>query len=191
MVIQINEKIFDTFPHLESDRLIYRQFTDDDAQRLYDIRDNEKVMQYMDAYPEPNVESVKHKIQEMNLAFEMKLGINWAMIKKNTAVMIGYFGIWKIDADNCRGEIGYALDPKYWGKGYMSEAFQRLISFGFQKLHLHSLEANINPHNESSGKILLKHGFVKEGYFRENFYFDGKFLDSEVYSLLERDWHSK
>jgi len=102
--------------------------------------------------------------------------------------MVGYFGIWRIERDNCRGEIGYSLDPKYWGKGYMAEAFRTIIPFGFQQLHLHSMEGNINPHNESSRRILLKHGFVKEGYFRENFYFDEKFLDSEIYSLLEKDW---
>ena len=190
MYTEINEKIFESFPQFETGRLTIRRFHEDDAERLFEIRSNEDVMRYMDTHPEPNVQSVKHKIQEMNLAFDMKLGLNWAIVEKSSEIMVGYFGIWRIERDNCRGEIGYSLDPKYWGNGYMAEAFNVIIPFGFQQLHLHSMEGNVNPHNESSIRILKKHGFVKEGYFRENFYFDGKFLDSEIYSLLEKDWNN-
>jgi len=188
MYTDINEKVFESFPEFETERLLIRQFKEEDAERLFEIRSNDEVMRYMDTFPENNVNEIKHKIQEMNLGFDMKLGLNWAIVEKSSGTMIGYFGIWRIERDNCRGEIGYSLDPKYWGKGYMAEAFRTIIPFGFQQLHLHSMEGNINPHNESSRRILLKHGFVKEGYFRENFYFDEKFLDSEIYSLLEKDW---
>lgn len=188
MPTEINEKVFSKFPEMESGRLIIRQFHETDADRLYEIRSNNEVMRYMDTFPERNINEIKYKIQEMNLAFELKQGLNWALEEKSSGMMIGYFGIWRIERENCRGEIGYSLDPKYWGKGYMAEAFQKIIPFGFQQLHIHSFEGNVNPNNENSIKILKKHGFVKEGYFRENFLFDGKFLDSEVYSLLEKDW---
>ena len=80
------------------------------------------------------------------------------------------------------------LDPAFWGKGFMKEALIAVLDFGFRKLGLHSFQANINPENERSGKLLKQLGFVKEAYFRENYYFNGKYLDSEIYSLLERDF---
>ena len=69
----------------------------------------------------------------------------------------------------------------------MFEAMTKLIGFGFKELHLHSIEANINTNNRNSEKLLLKFGFKKEAYFRENYLFEGEFLDSIIYSLLESD----
>jgi ribosomal-protein-alanine N-acetyltransferase len=62
-----------------------------------------------------------------------------------------------------------------------------LLKFGFRGLNLHSIEANINPQNENSKGVLEKIGFQKEAYFRENYYYKEKFLDSEIYCLLEND----
>ncbi|MES2446488.1 MAG: GNAT family protein [Bacteroidota bacterium] len=59
-----------------------------------------------------------------------------------------------------------------------------VIHFAFREMKLHSISANINPGNDASRQILLKHGFEKEAYFKEDYYFQGKFLDSEVYGLI-------
>ena len=66
----------------------------------------------------------------------------------------------------------------------MSEAIEKVIQFGFNNMKLHSIEANINPDNLASAQLLKKFKFVKEAYFKENYFFNGKFLDSEIYSLL-------
>ncbi|MFP4548888.1 MAG: GNAT family N-acetyltransferase [Fidelibacterota bacterium] len=188
MSIYINEKIFDAFPEFKSDRLIFREFNEDDAENLFRIRSQEAVMRYMDSYPEPTVKAIKNRIHEMQLQFQLKIGLNWVIVEKAIDKMIGYFGIWKIDKENCRGEIGYALNHDYWGQGYMLEAFQTLIPFGFHQMNLHSFEANVNPKNQNSKQLLEKVGFKQEAYFRENFLFAGKFLDTVTYSLLERDY---
>ncbi|MGF1923347.1 MAG: GNAT family N-acetyltransferase, partial [Bacteroidia bacterium] len=66
-----------------------------------------------------------------------------------------------------------------------SEALHATINFGFNEIRLHSIQANVAPANNASQQILLKHGFVKEAYFKEDHYFNGQFMDSEVYSLLK------
>ena len=76
------------------------------------------------------------------------------------------------------------LLPSEWKKGYMNEAIKRVIDFGFHSMKLHSIEANINPNNIASAQLLKKYHFIKEAYFKEDYYFNGKFLDSEIYSLL-------
>jgi ribosomal-protein-alanine N-acetyltransferase len=66
----------------------------------------------------------------------------------------------------------------------MNEALTEVLKFGFQTIGLHSVEANVNPKNAASIKLLIKNGFNREAYFRENYYFNGQFLDSEIYSLI-------
>lgn len=184
---QINERVFDTFPELESERLRFRAYTIEDAEWLYKMRSHTSVSKYMDtAIPKSPSDALK-RIKDYHTAFEKANGITWAFVDKNTNALIGDFGIWRIDRQNSRGDIGYILHPDFWGKGYMTEAMNTLIRFGFNQLNLHSYQANVNINNGNSKALLLKFGFKLEAYFRENFYYDGQFLDSEIFCLLESD----
>ncbi len=183
----INENAFDTFPLLDSERLIYRDFKESDAQNLFEIRSDKRVMNYMDTFKHQSIDDAKALIDSINTSFEEKNGINWVVIEKSSEQFVGYFGFWRLMKDHCRAEVGYALSPDFWGKGYMTEAMNKMIGFGFNDLKLHSIEANVNPNNESSIKLLERSGFRKEAYFRENYLFNGEFIDSVIYSLLESD----
>jgi ribosomal-protein-alanine N-acetyltransferase len=187
MQTQINEAVFESFPTLESERLLFRNFKDSDAKDIFYLKTDSRVMEYMDSVKHKSLDDSLEVIKKNQSSFNDKTGVNWAIIEKSTHKLIGYFGYWRLFRDNSRGEIGYSLKPEYWGKGYMFEAMTKLIGFGFKELHLHSIEANINPNNRNSEKLLLKFGFKKEAYFRENYLFEGEFLDSIIYSLLESD----
>jgi ribosomal-protein-alanine N-acetyltransferase len=78
------------------------------------------------------------------------------------------------------------LYPDFWNKGLMKEALEAVINFGFNNMHLHSIEAHINPANAASAGILEKMGFIREAYFKEDYFFRGEFFDSAVYSLLNK-----
>jgi len=185
--IEINKSIFESFPLRESKRLKFRQILLSDSDDIFNIRSNDDVMKYMDTNKMLTTgESVK-LIQSMDDSFKKGTGINWGLIEKFTNQFIGYFGFWRIDAKNCRAEIGYALCPQNWGKSYMLETFRTLIKFGFEELKLHSIEANVNPGNTASIKLLEKFGFKREAYFRENYFFNNEFKDSVIFSLLEND----
>ena len=159
----------------------------EDAEGLYAIRSDERAMRFMDSVWHKSVEDSKQKIEEIREAFRKKEGINWSIIEKGSGLFIGYFGYWRLERHNSRAEIGYALVPDHWGKGFMTEALSSLLTFGFDVIKLHSMEANINPNNAPSRKLLLKSGFRQEAYFRENYFYEGKFIDSEIYGLLKSD----
>ena len=72
--------------------------------------------------------------------------------------------------------------------GIMPEAVGAIVRFGFEHMGLHSVEAQIEPNNQGSRRVLEKLGFVQEGYFRQNYFFDGEFTDTAVFSLLKSDW---
>jgi ribosomal-protein-alanine N-acetyltransferase len=187
METQINDSIFYTFPELESERLIFRAYQLEDAQALLNLRSDKNVSKYMDTKIPKHIEDTEKRIEGYQNAFNAYNGITWAIIEKTSNRLIGDFGIWRIDRQNSRGEIGYILHPDSWGKGYMTETLNTLIRFGFNDLNLHSYAANVNTENDNSKALLLKFGFKLEAYFRENFYYDGHFLDSEIYCLIKSD----
>lgn len=77
-----------------------------------------------------------------------------------TNELIGTIGFWKIDKENHWAEIGFLLHLGHQRKGIMQEAVAAVLSYGFSAIKLHSIEANINPANMASKKLLKKNGFV-------------------------------
>jgi [ribosomal protein S5]-alanine N-acetyltransferase len=110
--------------------------------------------------------------------------ITWGIFLKETVQLIGTIGYVNIYKENYRAEIGYLLSPGFHGKGMMTEALKRTIEYGFNELKLHSIEAIVHPDNTASTKLLEQNRFVKEAYLKDNQFFDGKFIDSVIYSRL-------
>ncbi|GGI22739.1 GNAT family N-acetyltransferase [Pedobacter mendelii] len=176
---------FNKFPVLETERLILREHALSDAENIFKMRTNEAVMKYIDRERPKDLEDVKTFITTFNEGFENGDNLAWVIaLKENPSQMIGSVGYWRTDYPNHRAEIGYMLHPDYWRKGIISEALKRTIDFGFNDMNLHTIKANINVENDASRQILIKHGFVKEAHFKQDYYFRGKFLDSEIYGLL-------
>ena len=184
---QINTRIFETFPVLESERLLFRAYKKEDAKILFNIRSHKAVSKYMYSIIPKDITDTEQRIEGYINAFQDKTGMIWVIEEKTSNKQIGDLGIWRINHQNSRGEIGYALHPNSWGKGYMTEALNTIIRFGFDNINIHSYEANVNTENINSKRLLLKFGFKLEAQFRENFYYDGQFLDSEIYCLLKSD----
>jgi len=113
-------------------------------------------------------------------------GINWAITLKGNPKLIGIIGHYRIRPEYFRAEIGYMLLPEYQGKGIISEAINEVVNYGFEVMKLHSIEAIIDPENFASEKVLQKNGFVKEAHLKENEFYDGRFLDTVIYSILNQ-----
>jgi len=181
---------FDPFPILTTERLILRRISLDDAEDLFVLRKNEDAMRYINKPLPKTVDEVIELINRMN---EITERIQWAITLKTDksfisaqTSLIGTIGYHRIEKEHYRAEVGYMIQPALWNKGITSEALAKVLDFGFNEMNLHSIEANINPSNEVSRKLLKKLNFIKEGYFKEDFFFDGKFWDSEIYSLLKK-----
>ena len=174
------------FKNLSSDRLLLRQISPADVNEIFAMRSNTDVMKYV---PRPLCTSLDDAIALINMMqqkIETNEGINWAITLKGSDSMIGFIGHYRIQWENFRSEIGYMLSPEHQGKGIATEAVQLVIEYGFKEMKMHSLEAVIDPDNIASAKVLEKNKFVKEAHFKENEFYDGKFLDAVVYSLLEK-----
>lgn len=185
--MKFNESVFDSFPVLETKRLILREIRSDDVNEIFEIRANEDVMRYFGKDTLKNMKEAEDLINLTSEDFKNREGIRWGITFKNSEKIIGSGGIWRILKPHLRGEIGYELSPQYWKKGIMTEAITEMIRFSFDKMNLHTIEANIDPANFASAKLLEKSGFIKEGHIRESYYRNGAFTDTAVYSIINKN----
>lgn len=176
---------FIPFPEISTQRLLLRAISPNDANEIIAIRSNKGTMKYIDRPLTVSTEDALQLIKKITDGTVANEAITWAItLQNNTSLLIGTIGFWKVDKEHRRAEIGYLLHSDHHQKGIMQEAIFAVLDFGFTNMQLHSVEANINPANEASKKLLIKNKFIQEAYFKENFFYNGKFLDSVIYSLL-------
>ena len=174
------------FQNLESERLLLRQITLDDVSAVFALRSNPETMKYIPRPLVTTIEEVTNHIKMIQDKIETNEGINWAITLKGDPKMIGIIGHYRIRWEHFRSEIGYMLLPEYHGKGIVTEAIQLMIHYGFNEMRIHSLEAIIAPENSASARVLEKNNFEKEAHFLQNEFYDGQFLDTVIYSLLNK-----
>ncbi len=178
---------FAPFLALETERLLLREITEADIHEIFLLRSDKISMKYIDRPIAKSEDDARDLLNRMISALNGNTGITWGIQFKEKPELIGTIGFWRIDKENHRGEIGYMLRPGFFRMGIASEALTAAMNYAFKHLNFHSIEANINTENDASMKLLEKLGFRKEAHFRENYYADGKFLDSIIYCLLASD----
>jgi len=182
---------FKRFPTLETDRLVLREITSEDAE-WYLEHFSRKDIVHGQGFPPPK--GIKGAREELQLyfvdLFKNRNGFRWGIEIKGEGGLIGSCGYYKwLKPDGRQAEIGYDLDPPYWGQGIMTEALTAIIAFGFQKMKLNRIELLVLPRNKRSIGLAGKLGFRKEGVLREHG-FDEKMraADDMIFSMLRRDW---
>ena len=183
-MLEIN---FLPFPNLETKRLALRQINANDAEAILALRSNDEVMKYI---PRPYLKT-KEDALELIAMFDDKIengiGINWGIyFLDEPEKLLGIIGHYRIKPEHYRAEVGYMLFPDHKGKGIVSEALKKVVEYGFNEMKLHSIEAILDPENKGSEKVLLKNGFTKEAHLIENEYYEGRFLDTMIYSILNK-----
>ncbi|MFV8466573.1 GNAT family N-acetyltransferase [Flavobacterium sp. LB1P62] len=177
---------FNPFPNLETERLLLRRVDANDVNEIFALRSNPETMKYI---PRPLVKTTEDALEHIAMIdakIETNEGINWAITLKDDPKLIGLIGHYRIKPEHFRAEIGYMLLPEFNGKGIIPEAVKEAIRYGFEVMQLHSIEALIDPENFGSEKVLQKSGFIKEAHLKENEFYDGRFLDTVIYSILNR-----
>jgi Acetyltransferases, including N-acetylases of ribosomal proteins len=168
---------------IETDRLILRPITEDDAEDIFAYSKNENVGINAGWKAHANIEETREIMGIIFLGKENVYGIE----SKETGKLLGTIGL--IDdpkrQNNKARMLGYAIGEEFWGKGYTTEAAQAIIHYGFVELNLNLVSAYCYPFNKRSKRVLEKCGFQYEGLFRlaEERY-DGVVLDNECYVII-------
>lgn len=153
---------FNPFPELESNRLFLRKIIESDCKEILFLRSDITVNKFIER-PEnrktKNVSDAIKFIKELDEYIETNKSIAWGITLKNNPKLIGTICLWNFSNKNKIAEVGYDLNPKFQGKGIMSESLKMIIDYGFNKLKLFKIEAFTHTENESSIQLLEKNGF--------------------------------
>lgn len=154
----------------ETERLLVRQFTNDDQENFYRMNSHPQVMDYI--RPVKNQEETDHFLQlNIDQYNEQPLYGRWAVIEKATGESIGSFAIIPIEGTK-KMQVGYALMPDYWGKGYATELTFAGLRYFFTHTMVDLIYAETELSNTGSQNVLIKSGFKRSGSRTE----DGKQL---------------
>jgi ribosomal-protein-alanine N-acetyltransferase len=146
----------------QSERLLFRQFTAEDAELLYELNSDPEVVRYVHELPTTK-ENAPNIIANIILPqYEQNLG-RWAVHLKYTQEFIGWAGL-KLIKERNEIDLGYRFKKKYWGKGYATEAANTCLAYGFAHLGLDRIIARAHIENTASLKVIEKCGmkFLKE-----------------------------
>ncbi|MFC3417923.1 GNAT family N-acetyltransferase [Salinicoccus hispanicus] len=177
------------FPVLETDRLILRQVTPEDAGSLLKYLCSKDVTKHMGLEPFKTIDDALDEISWYQSILEKNTGIRWGITLKGQREVIGSCGFLNMASKHHRAEIGFELSKDYWGQGIAGEALKAVSEYGFERMDLQRIEALIEPLNISSQKLTERHGFVREGLLRSYEFTCGKFDDLYMYSLLKQDFN--
>ena len=185
----MNEQIFESFPELNTQRLLLRQMTQEDDRSLLDVLSDEDTCKYLTHNAVNDMAIIQRMISGMQRFFDDKQRIRWGIAERQDNSIIGHCGFFDIDNANSCAEISYCLKSGLWGQGIMTEAVDAMLKFGFEDYGLNRIVAKVMKENIGSIKVLQKLGFVHEGLLRESLYKNGQYHDLMIYSILQNEFH--
>lgn len=175
-------------PTLSTARLVLRPLADSDAPALMAIFGNPRVMRYWSTPPWTTVDQALRFIERSHHFAQQGDGVRVGITRREGGELIGQCTLFDWQRQNRRAEVGYSLAESAWGQGHATEAMGALLQWGFDTLDLHRVEADLDPRNTPSARLLERLGFVREGHLRERWIVDGEVSDSWLYGLLRREW---
>jgi ribosomal-protein-alanine N-acetyltransferase len=158
----MNDQYSTVFPELKTDRLILRSLSEEDAETIFFLRTDPDVNKYIPRKPMNGLTEAKKFISDCNNNFKKGSLFQWGITLKENNSLIGSICLWNISKDKRKAEIGYNLMPEQYQKGYMTEAMEKIIDFGFQHVCLNLIEAYTERENISSIRLLEKNGFIHD-----------------------------
>jgi RimJ/RimL family protein N-acetyltransferase len=176
---------------LATERLRLRRLVAPDAAALFSVFSDPEVMRYWSSAAWTSMEQAGQYIASADEGLasgdNLRLGIEVAA----TGQLIGQIVLYAFNQQNRRCEVGYALGRAHWGHGYLGEALPAMLEHGFAALELNRVEADIDPRNAASAKVLERLGFRLEGQMRERWIVADEICDTAFYGLLRRDWEER
>lgn len=171
---------FHPFPILETERLILRQLNLNDTKAIFGLRTNKEVNQFITRNTPKNLAEARAFIDMISNLVANNNGIFWVIESKQNNLVLGTIGLRHFEVDENYAEVGYELHPDFQERGFMSEALQEVLNFGFDKLNLKTIEAFTHKNNIASIALLEKHSFVFQPERREEEFENNRIFKLEI-----------
>ena len=177
------ELYYERTPVLETERLILRPLTPDDAETAFIWHSDPRVNKFM-SYP--LYTDISQTVRWITEIVPVEEDIHWGIVLKESNKVVGMIAVF--DIQNARmGDIGYRIHPEYWNMGITTEALKEVVRFIFENTEIERLNGRADVRNVASNKVMEKCGFIKEGTIRQ-----GKmvsvYCDYNIYGMLREDY---
>jgi ribosomal-protein-alanine N-acetyltransferase len=146
-------------PPNPTQRLHFRSFLMEDAAVLYEFRRNPLNFPNVDMAVWQDLQEAYDYLEKMQIGMKKRKWFIYGIVLTKTNQTIGFINFWNIDWNNATAEIGYVLFPEFRHQGYMTEAVNSMIHFGFSCLHLDKILGVTQKNNLASRQVLLRSGF--------------------------------
>ena len=175
-------------PTLVGARVHLRALHDDDVAMFFALQSDPVGMRYWSYPPLTKIEQAQEQLARTARDAHAGDAVPWAIVQAGDDTLIGTCTLFAIDARHRRAMIGYALAREQWGRGYAQEALRLMLDHAFGALGLHRIEADIDPRNAGSVRLVERLGFTREGLLRERYLVGDDVQDSAIYGLLAREF---
>lgn len=178
----------ETFPILKTNRLNLIEITQTHGNDILNLYSNEEVTRFYNILPLKSIQESHTIIDYFKSRYNGDLGIRWGITLKSNTKLIGTLGFNNI-LKHHKASIGYELHPNYWRNGYMTEALNAIINFGFNDLAINRIDAEIMVDNIASEKVLSNINFEYEGILKQWMYWNNHYYDMKLYALLRSEFN--
>ncbi len=175
---------------VESERLVVRPVEETDLQGLMLVNGNDEATRFLPYESWRSLTDARAWFERMRAMGARGESIQYVLIDKASNLAIGTCLLFRYEESSARAELGYVLGRAYWSRGIMSEALVAVLHCAFGAYGLRRLEAEVDPLNRASSRLLEGLGFTREGQLRKRWVDKGAAHDTIMYGLLNDEWHS-
>ncbi|MFO0553330.1 MAG: GNAT family N-acetyltransferase [Polyangiaceae bacterium] len=175
-------------PAFANDRVALRPFVEDDAPDVFALYADREAVRFGFS-PKMDDEHDAHRLIEEThrLARERTL-FHFGVVERGRDRIVGHGTLFAFHEPSARAEVGYSVLRARWGEGLGTATVDALARLAFEGAELRRLEADVDPRNVASLRVLAKVGFEREGFARERWILNGEVQDSVLFGLLRRSW---
>lgn len=175
---------------IETKRLLLRPFTEADIPYAFDNwTSDSKVTEFLRWPTHQDITVTENVLKDWIENYKDKTFYQWAIVLKEIDQPIGTISVVDMDERTGKVHMGYCIGSKWWKSGYTSEAFSGVIPFFFHDVKAKRIEAQHDPNNPNSGKVMEKCGLSFEGVLRNADWSNKGIVDACMYGLLAEDYY--
>lgn len=155
------------FPILTTRRLNLREIKLSDADRVHYLRSDKEINKFIKRSELQTYETAVAHIKKTSAQLKKNQSIVWGITLQNSTELIGSICLWNFSEYKKTAEVGYDLNPKFQGKGMMSEALKAVLNYGFTHRGFKTIFAYTDYRNIPSKKLLKLHGFIPSSNLKD------------------------
>ena len=170
---------------IETERLLLRPFTPEDAPAMYrNWASDSVVTEYLTWKPHVNLEATQMMADLWAEKSQNPDYYQWAIVLRESGEPIGSLSVVRLDDSIACAELGWCIGRQWWGRGLMPEAAWAVTEYLIREVGFHRVAARHDVRNAKSGRVMQKIGMIREGVLRAAVCSNAGIGDEAVYSIL-------